>query len=101
MFVAEYSQICLLYESTLTAERLMDALDYFLDDLNFEDCINIHLQQDGAPPHKSSYVRNIINTLLGNRWIGTKGPIQWPAWTPDLTPLDFIFWGQGTHKNSN
>ena len=27
------------------------------------------------------------------RWIGRAGPISWPERSPDMTPLDFYFWG--------
>ena len=27
------------------------------------------------------------------RWIGKSGPIEWPARSPDLTPLDFFLSG--------
>jgi hypothetical protein len=31
--------------------------------------------------------------LDSNRWIGRGGPINWPARSLDLTPMDFFFWG--------
>ena len=34
-----------------------------------------------------------LNDTLGNRWIGRGGPIAWPPRSPDLTPLNFHFWG--------
>lgn len=49
-------------------------------------------QQDGAPPHYSLSARQILETHLSNRWIGRRGPIEWPARSPDLTPCDFWFW---------
>ena len=27
------------------------------------------------------------------RWLGRRGPIEWPARSPDLTPPDFSLWG--------
>ena len=30
---------------------------------------------------------------FGARWIGMIGPTDWPARSPDLTCLDFFFWG--------
>ncbi|VEN48550.1 unnamed protein product, partial [Callosobruchus maculatus] len=27
------------------------------------------------------------------RWIGRSGTIAWPARSPDLNPLDFLYWG--------
>lgn len=50
-------------------------------------------QQDGAPPHNARIVTNYLNTTFPNSWIGTNGPIKWPARSPDLTPLDFFLWG--------
>ena len=34
-----------------------------------------------------------LNDTFGNRWIGRGGPIAWLPRSPDLTPLDFHFWG--------
>lgn len=48
-------------------------------------------QQDGAPPHFSINVRQYLNTIYPNRWIGRRGPTEWPARSPDLTPLDFFY----------
>lgn len=53
----------------------------------------IWLQQDGAPPHYALPVRNYLNDTFPHRWIGRRGFIEWPARSPDLTPLDFFLWG--------
>lgn len=53
----------------------------------------VYFQQDGAPPHFSLDVRHYLDTVFHNRWIGRRGPMLWPARSPDLTPLDFFFWG--------
>lgn len=50
-------------------------------------------QQDGAPPHFGRNVRNYLNTIFANRWIGRRGTIEWPPRSPDLTPLDYFLWG--------
>lgn len=55
------------------------------------------LQLDGAPAHSSVRVRNALNAIFQDRWIGRFGPRRWPARSPDLTPLDFYLWG--TVKN--
>lgn len=90
-------------EGTLTSAKY---LDFLRDDLtpalamlypNEEDPDlpnnNLWYQQDGAPPHFSLDVRNYLNQVFPNRWIGRRGPIEWPARSPDLTPLDFFLWG--------
>ncbi|KAJ8958341.1 hypothetical protein NQ318_017487 [Aromia moschata] len=53
----------------------------------------IYFQQDGAPPHNARINTNWLNTTFNDRWIGTYGPIRWPALSLDLTPLDFWLWG--------
>lgn len=50
-------------------------------------------QQDGAPPHYDRRVRQFLNERFPGRWIGRRGPIEWPARSPDLSPLDFFLWG--------
>ena len=30
---------------------------------------------------------------LQNRWVGRRGPIEWPARSPDLTACDYWLWG--------
>jgi hypothetical protein len=64
---------------------------------NYEDpdlpSFNVWYQQDGAPPHYSLRVREYLDEVFPNRWIGRRGPMEWPARSPDLTPLDFFFEG--------
>lgn len=50
-------------------------------------------QQDGAPPHYGAVVREWLNENFGGRWIGRRGPIEWPPRSPDLSPCDFFLWG--------
>ena len=50
-------------------------------------------QQDGAPPHFSKEVHAWLNEKFNGRWIGRGGPISWAPRSPDLTPLDFFFYG--------
>lgn len=53
----------------------------------------IWLQQDGAPPHYAREVREYLDLMFPGKWIGRRGPIEWPARSPDMTPLDFFLWG--------
>ena len=57
------------------------------------DIPDLVFQQDGAPPHWSRHVRAYLDATFGDAWIGRGGPTAWPARSPDLTPLDFFFWG--------
>ena len=49
--------------------------------------------QDGAPPHFARNVRDWLNENFSMRWIGRRGPVEWPPRSPDLTPMDFFLWG--------
>ena len=40
----------------------------------------------------SRITRELLNNNYTNRWIGRRGPIAWPACSPDLNPLDFYSW---------
>ena len=50
-------------------------------------------QQDGAPPHPTQLVRDWLKSKFGNRVISNKTDRPWPTSSPDLSPLDFWFWG--------
>ena len=50
-------------------------------------------QQDGAPAHYSLRVRQWLEKKFPGRWIGRRGPINWPPRSPDLTPCDYFLWG--------
>ena len=54
---------------------------------------DLYFQQDGAPPHYSRAVREYLDETFPEKWIGRRGPIDWLARSPDLTPMDFFFWG--------
>lgn len=58
----------------------------------------LYFQQDGAPPHWTTQVRQYLNDIFPERWIGRSGPIAWAPRSPDLTPLDFFLWGYLKHK---
>jgi len=53
----------------------------------------MYFQHDGASPHSSREVRNFLNSRFPGRWIGCSGPHNWPARSPDLSPLDYCVWG--------
>jgi hypothetical protein len=82
------------FESTVTAASYMRCLQTllipYLENLPLSILRDIFFQQDGAPAHFATSVRTMLDQNLPNRWIGRRGPIEWPARSPDLTPLDFF-----------
>lgn len=86
-----------IFHDNLTSPRYFEILqnyvDVTLDNLPLQDVANMWFQQDGAPPHNGRIITDYLNRQYGNNWIGNRGPISWPARSPDLTPLDFCIWG--------
>ncbi|GBN80779.1 hypothetical protein AVEN_256342-1 [Araneus ventricosus] len=80
-------------EKSITANGYLDLLQLFIA-LQLEEFQPwIMFQQDGAPPHWGSLVRDFLDETFPDRWIGKDGPTPWPPLSPDITPLDFFFWG--------
>jgi hypothetical protein len=63
-----------------------------LDEVPLQNFANHMFQHDGSPAHFAITVSEFLNQEDPNRWIGRGGPINWPARSPDLTPLDFFLW---------
>ena len=73
---------------------LENDLPVLLEDIPLEARREIWFQLDGCPVHSSRRVRQWLNTKYPEQWIGRYGPSEWPARSPDLTPLDFYVWGR-------
>lgn len=74
-------------------ELLNNVLPDLIDDMPLAELVRFRFQQDGAPPHFAGVVREWLNVVLPNQWIGRGGPVPWPARSPDLSPEDFFLWG--------
>jgi len=55
---------------------------------NIDELVFMH---DGAPPHFALS----LPALLDQKFLGRRGPHEWPARCPDLTACDFFFVGLG------
>ncbi|GBN30394.1 hypothetical protein AVEN_30435-1 [Araneus ventricosus] len=55
--------------------------------------IDMWFMHDRAPAQFSSTIRHFLNATYPARWMGHSGPVAWPPRSPDLNPLDFLFWG--------
>lgn len=92
----------IIFDGRLTGERylqfLTNEVDGYIDQLPHVIRRSVYFQQDGAPPHNAHVVVDHLNQRFGNQWLGTNGPIRWPARSPDLTPIDFFIWGHLKNK---
>lgn len=81
--------------NTLTAPQYLMLLQdlVFPSILNADGIFPSYFQHDGAPPHYGIGVREWLGEQLPGKWIGRRGPVEWPPRSPDLTPLDFYLWG--------
>lgn len=87
-----------MYEETLNGERYLNLLrtyvsNYLDNNIPLNQLQHLWWQQDGAPAHNAAVVSNYLNQEFPNRWIGNRGVIEWPARSPDLSPLDYFLWG--------
>jgi hypothetical protein len=85
------------FNGTQTQERYLtfmrEQLPEYLDDIPLNEIRNFtYYQQDGAPAHNGRLCVQYLNEWMGDMWIGTNGPVRWPARSPDLTPLDTFVW---------
>jgi len=54
---------------------------------------SVIFQQDGAPPHVAKKVMEFLAGQFGDRVISRNAGRWWPPYSPDLSPVDFWFWG--------
>lgn len=86
------------FEGNLNGEMylhfLRNILPELLEDVELDVRQVLWFQHDGAPPHYHRRVRNYLPRAFGRRVIAREAECAWPARSPDLTPLDFFFWGK-------
>ena len=83
------------FESTVTGQSYLSLLNNYFYPLfrRLPDNNSMIFMRDGASPHYACQVREWLEQKFPARWIGRRGPIDWPARSPDLTPTDFFLWG--------
>lgn len=60
---------------------------------NYPHLPSVWWAQDGAPAHRTRAVRNRLVEVFGRNVVAIGHQVEWPARSPDLTPLDFFLWG--------
>jgi len=83
------------FTSTVTGENYVEMLqDYFQSSVpDWLDLNDFWYQHDGSPAHYSRIAREYLEEIFPGRWIGRRGPVEWPPRSPDLSPPDFFAWG--------
>lgn len=86
---------------TITSERYVAILRQFVATHRaFEDPPDSEwFMQDGARPHRTEQVFSFLHEYFGERVIAldypkcTRAGMDWPPYSPDLTPCDYFLWG--------
>ncbi|GFV51809.1 DUF4817 domain-containing protein [Trichonephila clavipes] len=65
----------------------------FIPELNNHDVQELWFQQDGATCHTARATIDLLKDAFGDRLISRFRPVNWPARSCDLTPLDYFLWG--------
>ena len=74
-------------------EFLNNSFQMIIEHIPEEELKVMWYQLDGAPAHYYKLVRDKLDRMFPDRWIGRLGPTMWPARSPDLNPCDFFLWG--------
>ncbi|GFW56575.1 DUF4817 domain-containing protein [Trichonephila clavipes] len=62
--------------------------NFFIPELNNHDVQKLWFQQDGVTCHTARAPIDLLKDTFGDRLISRFGPVNWPARSCDLTPLD-------------
>lgn len=89
------------FYSTVNGENYLTMLNEFFFPAVFKAGMvtDFWFQQDGAPPHRTSDVKQSIRWTFEDRVIGLGfetddgSEIAWPPYSPDLNPPDYYLWG--------
>lgn len=95
-FSAEFLLKPHFFDATINAENYLSLLrDQVFPEMRRRRKLRQAIfQQDGAPPHWAIVVRNFLAANLpGDRIIARGIGQAWPPRSPDLSPLDYWFWG--------
>jgi len=89
------------FESNVNGENYRKMLsEYFIPTASGLNCIHdFHFMQDGALPHRTGDVLDLLNDHFHERVIGLGymsrfgDGMDWPPYSPDLNPCDYYLWG--------
>uniref|UniRef100_A0A914YHI7 Tc1-like transposase DDE domain-containing protein n=1 Tax=Panagrolaimus superbus TaxID=310955 RepID=A0A914YHI7_9BILA len=83
------------FDGTVNSLRYMEVIEEVIEPaLETEQFRDMILMQDGAPPHWAVEIREKLNEIFPEKWIGRDSPTYpWPPRSPDLTACDYFLWG--------
>lgn len=81
---------------TINTERYLKVVNKFWNQLQKDypaEYGRMWFQQDGATPHTSNDSLEWLTARFKKKIVSRKTEIQWPPYSPDLSPPDFFLWG--------
>lgn len=90
---------------TIDGKRYNQILRQAIPEAKANGMVNdFHWQQDGAPPHRTRENLDFIHKHYDGRVIAKGFParhkkgMDWPPYSPDLSPMDYYLWGNVKDK---
>ena len=80
-------------DGNVTGSRYKRTFQYFLLSKLRDYPESMIFQLDGETPHYANEVREYLEWKLPGQWIGSGGPISWPAGSSASTSCDYYLWG--------
>ena len=87
-----------MVKKSAVVSYITKSLDHFslkrapLQVYGISNCCNINFASHSNQPHFSHVAKDFLDEIFSQRWIGCRGPVEWRARSPDLTPPDFWLW---------
>lgn len=76
-----------IYNENLNSKGYLRILEEdifsFMENIPLLENRALYYQQDGAPAHDTAEISEHLSRNFGNKWIGNRAPIRWPARSPD------------------
>ena len=66
--------------------------DFLFENMDDIDPDEMWFQQDGATCHTAIATIDLLKSKFGDKLISRNGPVNWPARSCDLPPLDYFLW---------
>ena len=87
-----------LLRDTMNAKRSLQILEDYMWPIvsGWENIDELVFMHDGTPPHFTLSVP----ALLNQKFLGRRGPHEWPARSPGLTPCDYFFFCEAGQRKS-
>jgi len=73
------------------ADFLENELPALFENIPLRERGEFIFKHDGSHPHFSRQVRDVLDTRYSDKWMD-RGPIIWPARSPNLNVLDYFIW---------